>query len=609
MSEADVISATQIIKKLPTIIGHIPHILKGMRITNNTDKKKMVGLGLCFEEAVKKNPQGIAILYQDRSIQYKALNQWSNQIAHFLSAKGIKKGDCVAVLIENRPELLATVYACAKIGAVSAMLNTSQKGRVLTHSVNLVNPKLIIAGEECISNYDDVRHNTHIEDVNHLYLADLDTLKISYEAPRGWQNLSQEISTHSKVDPQKTKNIFRDDPCFYLYTSGTTGLPKAVVFNHGRFMKIYGAFGITAVRLKKNDRMYVPLPFYHATALGGCLSSVIAGNATLILTRKFSVTNFWKDIKAYGATSFGYVGELCRYLVEQPMRENERDHKVRIIVGNGLRPSIWKKFKNRFNIKKVMEFYGSSEGNIGFTNLLNFDQTVGMCPLPYAIVKYDKETDSPLKNEKGQLVKVPKGEVGLLIGCITDENPFHGYTDAAKTRSTILENVFEKGDKWFNSGDIMRNMGYRHAQFIDRTGDTFRWKGENVSTTEVEMLLEEMKEIREAIVYGVEIPNTEGRAGMASIGISVAENTLDFKGLLNKLQENMPDYAIPVFLSINKQVELTQTFKHLKAPLKEQGFDLQRNQNSVYVRLPKSDGYVKLTESIQEKIERGEYRY
>ena len=199
MSEADVISATQIIKKLPTIIGHIPHILKGMRITNNTDKKKMVGLGLCFEEAVKKNPQGIAILYQDRSIQYKALNQWSNQIAHFLSAKGIKKGDCVAVLIENRPELLATVYACAKIGAVSAMLNTSQKGRVLTHSVNLVNPKLIIAGEECISNYDDVRHNTHIEDVNHLYLADLDTLKISYEAPRGWQNLSQEISTHSKV--------------------------------------------------------------------------------------------------------------------------------------------------------------------------------------------------------------------------------------------------------------------------------------------------------------------------------------------------------------------------------------------------------------------------
>ena len=291
------------------------------------------------------------------------------------------------------------------------------------------------------------------------------------------------------------------------------------------------------------------------------------------------------------------------------MRENERDHKVRIIVGNGLRPSIWKKFKNRFNIKKVMEFYGSSEGNIGFTNLLNFDQTVGMCPLPYAIVKYDKETDSPLKNEKGQLVKVPKGEVGLLIGCITDKNPFHGYTDAAKTRSTILENVFEKGDKWFNSGDIMRNMGYRHAQFIDRTGDTFRWKGENVSTTEVEMLLEEMKEIREAIVYGVEIPNTEGRAGMASIGISVAENTLDFKGLLNKLQENMPDYAIPVFLSINKQVELTQTFKHLKAPLKEQGFDLQRNQNSVYVRLPKSDGYVKLTESIQEKIERGEYRY
>ena len=374
-------------------------------------------------------------------------------------------------------------------------------------------------------------------------------------------------------------------------------------------MKIYGSFGVTAVRLKKNDRMYVPLPFYHATALGVCLSSVIAGSATLILSRKFSASNFWKDIKKYGATSFGYVGELCRYLVEQPIESNEHDHKVRIIVGNGLRPAIWKKFKGRFGIKTVMEFYGSSEGNIGFTNLLNFDQTVGMSPFPYAIVKYDKDADLPYKDPKGNLVKVAKGEIGLLIGHITDKNPFHGYTDPAKTKTTILENVFEKDDKWFNTGDIMRNMGFRHAQFIDRTGDTFRWKGENVSTTEVEMLLEEVDQIREAIVYGVEIPNTNGRAGMASIGLTVTPEEFNFRGLLSQLKKSMPDYSIPVFLSINKQVELTQTFKHLKAPLKEKGFDLHKNQNPVYVWLPKSDGYVELTEQMQMEIERGDYRY
>ena len=609
MSQSDVISTVQIIKKIPTLISHLPYMLKGIRITNNTNKKKVVGLGLCFEKAVKNNPQGLAILYQDREIQYQQLNEWSNQIAHYLLSKGMQKGDCVAVLIENRPELLATVFACAKIGVVSAMLNTSQKGKVLTHSINLVKPTFIITGEECLEAYEAIRQHTNIENNHHLYMADLDTLNQSYQAPEKWLNLSQEIAQQPKVNPKQTHNIVSEDPCFYLYTSGTTGLPKAVVFNHGRFMKIYGSFGITAVRLKKHDRMYVPLPFYHATALGVCLSSVIAGSATLILSRKFSVSQFWKDIKKHGATSFGYVGELCRYLVEQPIESNEHDHKVRIIVGNGLRPSIWKKFKGRFGIETVMEFYGSSEGNIGFTNLLNFDQTVGMSPFPYAIVKYDKDTDAPYKDPKGNLVKVAKGEIGLLIGHITDKNPFHGYTDPAKTQSTILENVFDKGDKWFNTGDIMRNMGYRHAQFIDRTGDTFRWKGENVSTTEVEMLLEEVSEIREAIVYGVEIPNTNGRAGMASMGLTVPHEQFDFKQLLKQLKANMPDYSIPVFLSINKQVELTQTFKHLKTPLKEKGYDVQKNEGPVYVWLPKSDEYIELTQALQTEIERGDYRY
>ena len=609
MSQSDIITTSQIIKKLPRLMSNLPNMLKGIRITNSTDKTKVVGLGWCFEKAVKKNPNGLAILYQDRKITYQELNQWVNQISHYLLSKGLKKGDCAAILLENRPELLATVLACAKIGVVSAMLNTSQKGKVLTHSINLVKPKVIIAGEECLEAYEDIRQHTNIETNKHLYLADHDTQANAGSTPDNWLNLSCEIKNQIDINPTQTNSIFREDPCFYIYTSGTTGLPKAVVFNHGRFMKLYGSFGVTAVRLKKDDRMYVPLPFYHATALGVCLSSVIAGGSCLIISRKFSVTNFWNDIRDYGATSFGYVGELCRYLVEQPIKPDEHDHKVRIIVGNGLRPSIWKNFKGRFGIETIMEFYGSSEGNIGFTNLLNFDQTVGMSPFPYAIVKYDKDKEAPFKDAKGKLVKVAKGDIGLLIGHITDKNPFHGYTDPAKTQASILENVFEKGDRWFNTGDIMRNMGFKHAQFIDRTGDTFRWKGENVSTTEVEMLLEETTQIREAVVFGVQIPNTDGRAGMASIGLNVPLDQFDFKLLLKQLKQNMPDYSIPVFLSINKKVELTQTFKHLKTPLKEKGFDLQKNQDPVYVCLPKSDAYVELTEQLQQEIEQGKYRY
>ena len=608
-AQQDVITGTQIIKRIPGLVTRLPSLIKGLRIANNTNKSKPVGLGLCFEQAVKKNPDGLALMHEERALTYSQFNAWVNQIAHYLLSRSIKKGDSVAILIENRPELLATVLACSKIGAVSAMLNTSQKGKVLTHSINLIKPKLIVAGEECLNSYEAIRQDIEIDANSHLFFADTDTQQEEGTTPYGWQNLATEIRNQPQHNPQNTQVIYSEDPCFYIYTSGTTGLPKAVIFNHGRFMKLYGSFGCGAVRLQSKDRIYVPLPFYHATALGVCWSSALANGSCLVMARKFSVSRFWPDIRKYDATAFGYVGELCRYLVEQDKDLNDSNNKVHIVVGNGLRPSIWKEFKQRFGIERVMEFYGSSEGNIGFTNLFNFDQTVGFSPFPYAIVKYDKETDAPAKTASGQMTKVAKGEIGLLIGEITDKSPFHGYTDPAKTESSILKDVFTKGDRWFNTGDIMRDLGFRHAQFVDRTGDTYRWKGENVSTTEVEMLIEEANDVTEAVVYGVEIPNTNGRAGMASIRLNTSIEEFDFSIFLQQLKTNMSDYSIPVFLSINQGVELTGTFKHLKGPLKERGFDVQKNKDPLYVWLPKADKYVPLTKELQQEIEQGQYRY
>jgi len=489
------------------------------------------------------------------------------------------------------------------------MINTSQKGKVLTHSINLVNPKLIIMGEECVSAYEVIRKNTNLPDDKHLYFADLNTLVNTGTCPAGWTNIANEIQNQNQQNPKQTRQIFSEDPCFYIYTSGTTGLPKAVIFNHGRFMKLYGTFGYITVRLKKTDRLYVPLPFYHATALGVCWSTALAGSACLVMARKFSVSRFWPDIRENKATAFAYVGELCRYLIEQPPSPEDANNQVRVMVGNGMRPAIWPTFKERFGIPRVMEFYGSSEGNIAFTNLLNFEKTVGMSPLPYAIVKYDRETDTPFRNQAGYMTKVSKGEAGLLIGHITEKAPFHGYTDPSKTASSILKDAFEKGDQWFNTGDIMRHMGYRHAQFVDRTGDTFRWKGENVSTTEVEMLIEEVDTVTEAVVFGVEIPNTNGRAGMASIRLNRPLEEFDFAQFLQQMKTNMSDYSIPVFLSINEGVELTGTFKHLKGPLKEKGFDVQKNTDPLYVWLPKTEEYVPLTQQLQQEIEQGQYRY
>lgn len=606
---SEVIKTQHIIKKVPEILSEFPSILKGIKVSNNTDMTKPVGIGVCFEEAVDENCEGLALIYEGREYTYNQLNEWVNQLAHYMVSAGIQKGDAVAILIENRPELLVCVLACAKIGAVSAMLNTSQRSKVLVHSITLVEPKMMLAGEECVAAYDEVRQQVNIPEDKHLYFSDIDTQAKSSEAPQGWLNAPDCYADFPTDNPDSTYQVYSLDPCFYIYTSGTTGLPKAVVFNHGRFMKAFGSFGLAAVRLQSNDRMYVALPFYHSTAMAVCWGSVLAGHACLVMARKFSASRFWHDIRDNDVTSFGYVGELCRYLLDQPASSKDIENKVRVIVGNGMRPSIWDEFKRRYGIERVMEFYASSEGNIGFTNLLNFDKTVGISPYPYAIVEYDKEIDSPVLDGKGFMKKVRKGEVGLLIGEITEKTPFHGYTDPDKTNSCILRNVFKQGDSWFNTGDLMRNMGYRHAQFVDRIGDTFRWKGENVSTTEVEMMLEELSEISEAIVYGVEIPNTNGRAGMASIKLTQNLNDIDFQSVLERLKTLLPNYAIPIFLIVQDSVEVTGTFKHLKGPLKDRGYDTKRNEDPIFVWLPGKNTYVRLTPELQKEIDSGKHRY
>lgn len=609
MSAQTLINKRKMISRVPSILAGLPSLVKGLKIANTSDKSKNVGLGLCIEKCVNENPEGLAIIYQDRQLTYTQFNQWINQLAYYFLAQGIKKGDCIAIMVENRPELLAVVGACAKIGAIAAMLNTAQKGKVLSYSINLVAPKMMVVGQECLEAYDAIREDTHVGHDKHYYLADQDTLNLPSTAPDNWQNLAEMTLGQSVENPISCQSIYPDDACFYIYTSGTTGMPKAVVFNHGRYMKAYGSFGFASVRLTALDRMYVPLPFYHATAMAICWSSVLAGNACLVMTKKFSASRFWSDVKASKATSFGYVGELCRYLVEQAPVPDETDNNIRIIVGNGMRSSIWDDFKKRFDISKIMEFYASSEGNIGFTNVLNFDRTVGFSPYPYAIVEYDKENDKAVTDEKGKLRKVKRGGVGLLIGEITKKSPFHGYTDAEKSEKCIMRNVFKEGDAWFNTGDLMRDIGFRHAQFVDRTGDTFRWKGENVSTTEVEMLIDAVDKISETVVYGVEIPNTNGRAGMASIRLDCQLDEFDFTKLLDELKKDMPNYAIPLFLRISKGVEMTGTFKHKKVPLKEEGFCLSKVGEPLYVRLPNADQYIPLTRELQVEIEQGSHRF
>ncbi|WP_339526477.1 long-chain-acyl-CoA synthetase [Pseudomonas sp. EA_35y_Pfl2_R111] len=608
MSHADLITLPRLLSRLPRLLVDLPAIVKGLHIGNRSRGAYPVSLASCIEEAARDNPHGVALIQGDEQLSYAEFDRWANQLAHYLRAQGLRQGDSVALMFENRFELLAGVVACAKLGAVSALINSSQRGRVLAHSISLATPRMVLVGEELREAFTEIAAEAALPADACHYFADRPTWRDPGEAPAGWQHPAAALHDYPVDAPLLERAVRADDPCFYIYTSGTTGLPKAVVFNHGRFMKGYGAFGFAAVRLGREDRMYVSLPFYHGTAMVVCWGSVLAGQAALIMVRKFSASRFWDEVEQHRATAFGYVGELCRYLLDQPVRPSDATNPIRVMVGNGLRPSIWQAFKQRFAVERVVELYASSEGNIGFTNLLNLDNTVGFSPYPYAIVRYDQEREAPLR-ENGHLQRVAKGEAGLLLGKITDKSPFHGYTNTRDTERCILRDVFEPGDAWFNTGDLMRDMGFRHAQFVDRLGDTFRWKGENVSTTQVEAVLDAVVDVSETVVYGVEVPNTNGRAGMACIRLACAPDGFDFQALLTHLRQELPAYAVPLFLRLSAAMETTGTFKHKKAPLKEQGYDLERCSDPLYAWLPGSDRYVPLTRELQATIAAGGYRY
>ncbi|MCR8932159.1 MULTISPECIES: long-chain-acyl-CoA synthetase [unclassified Pseudomonas] len=607
---SDTITWGMMLRKLPMIAKAIPRVVKGMKAANVTDPTQTCGLGWTFEQATLRNPDGPALMQGDVRLTYAQVNQWANRIAHYLNGQGIGKGDVVAVFIENRPELLVTILALAKVGAVSALLNTAQTRDALIHSINLVAPVAIVVGEELLPAFAAVREHVSIGAQRTWFVADQDTYSHPGIAPEGYINLISASADASSDNPPSSQQIFCNDPCFYIYTSGTTGLPKAGVFKHGRWMRSSASFGMIALDMSPDDVVYCTLPLYHATGLCVCWGSAVNGAAGFAIRRKFSASQFWSDVRRYRATTIGYVGELCRYLVDQPPNADDSRHDVRKMIGNGLRPGAWAEFKGRFAVEHICELYAASDGNIGFTNVLNFDNTIGFSLMAWELVAYDHDTGEPLRSADGFMRKVGKGEEGLLLARIDEKAPLDGYTDPQKTARVVLQDVFTKGDRYFNTGDLLRNIGFGHAQFVDRLGDTYRWKGENVSTTEVENLLLLHPHISEAVAYGVEIHNTNGRAGMAAITPAESLATLDFAELLAFARERLPSYAVPLFLRVKVKMETTGTFKYQKTRLKNEAFDPgQTGGDPIYAWLPGTQTYSRVTEQILAEILEGKHRY
>jgi citronellyl-CoA synthetase len=357
--------------------------------------------------------------------------------------------------------------------------------------------------------------------------------------------------------------------------------------------------------------MYLCLPLFHGTGFVCGVNSAIFSGSSMVLRRKFSASAFWPEVQKYGCTIFFYVGELCRYLVTQPPCPEEKNNPLDRVFGNGLRPDVWDEFKNRFGIDRVCEFYGASEGNVSFINAFNKDKTIGYCPGNIILVEYDIVNDEIVLDENGKLIQVQPGQPGLLLAEIDDRFRFDGYTDKAATDTKILRDVLQVGDAWFNTGDLITEidvgfaMGKPHYQFVDRIGDTFRWRSENVSTNEVGEIINANEQVEIANVYGVDVPAAEGKAGMVSLALKdgVSFNSVEFSQFV---RDKLPHFAQPVFVRIQADLDTTGTFKLVKGELRKQAYNLAEvGDDAIYVMLPKTSEYRLLDQSIVETITSG----
>ncbi|CAI5454641.1 unnamed protein product [Caenorhabditis angaria] len=566
-----------------------------------------------FLEKVAQNPNKVACLEVEtgREITYRELNTLMNKYANLYKSEGYRVGDVVALFMENSIDFFAIWLGFSKIGVVSAFINSNLKLEPLAHSINVSKCKSVITTPSLLPTY-----NAAVE--KNLISSDLEVVIASETSVQGLRNINAELQHTSDAEPHVDGINFQSVLC-YIYTSGTTGNPKPAVIKHFRYywmsMGSGSAFGITS-----NDIVYITMPMYHSAAGILGVGSLISFGTSVVIRKKFSASNFWKDCVKYNCTCSQYIGEICRYLLAQKQTPEEKQHKVRMMWGNGLRAEIWTDFVNRFNIEKIGELYGSTEGNSNIVNLDNKKGACGFMPIypmigslyPVRLIKVDEETGELVRDKKGLCVPCRPGELGEMVGVIKKKDAllkFEGYVNSGDTQKKIYTNVFKNGDECFASGDILfwDELGYLY--FKDRRGDTFRWKGENVSTTEVEGILQPVMEVEDATVYGVEVGKNEGRAGMA--GVVLKEGTdvdLFLTEITKRLTENLASYAVPVFIRLCKEVDRTGTFKLKKLDLQKAGFDLVKCKGDrVFYWSAPDKKYKELDENMQKDIETGVY--
>jgi fatty-acyl-CoA synthase len=596
-----------IIDRITSDVAYLKGALRTLKMTTHIAKNPTRLFPDVIDELADKFDGAPALLSDRESFTYRMLAERSNRYSRWALAHGLNKGEAVCLLMPNRPEYMALWLGITRVGGVVSLLNTNLSGGSLAHCINIVEPKHVIVASELGPTFASTR----------MHLATNARVWSHGGGAPEFPRIDEEIERlpSDRLGPAERRAPTIEDRALFIYTSGTTGMPKAANINHYRLMLASHGFA-GAIGTTPQDRMYVCLPLYHTTGGVCAVGSVLINGGSAAIRERFSAREFWDDIVRWDCTLFQYIGELCRYLLNSPPNPNETKHRIRVCCGNGLRPDVWPEFQKRFRIPHILEFYAATEGNVAIFNFEGKAGAVGRIPwfvahkFPTAIVRFDIDKEQPIRDAQGFCIRCGPNEVGEVIGKILKDaskpsTRFEGYASQAETEKKILRNVFETGDAWFRTGDLMKKDENGYFYFIDRVGDTYRWKGENVATSEVSEAITSFPGIAEANVYGVSIPGREGRAGMAAV---VVDGNLDLAALRAHVVGHLPDYARPLFLRIKGEIDVTATFKQKKVDLVRQGFDPTGTSDPIYFNDPASQAFVRLDKDLYDRLQAGEVR-
>jgi fatty-acyl-CoA synthase len=568
-----------------------------------------------IEDIARSHGDTVALISARECLTYRELTERANRYARWALAQNLGKGEVVCLLMPNRPEYLAIWLGITSVGAVVALLNTNLRGASLAHCIDIVAPKHIVVAVELGDALRSAQMHLSAEPKIWSHGG-----QIWSHGGDNFADLGRDVEKFSGhgLTAMERRDVTIADRALYIYTSGTTGLPKAAKVSHHRLLQ-WSFWFAGLMNTGPADRMYDCLPMYHS--IGGVVATgaLLVHGGSVAIRDKFSAQQFWDDVVRWDCTLFQYIGELCRYLVNGTEREQRR-HRLRLCCGNGLRADIWDKFQRKFDIPRILEFYAATEGNVSLYNVEGKIGAAGRVPpflnhrFPLALVKVDAGTAIPARDGDGFCIRCANDEVGEAFGKIrdagTDNAPysgaeFEGYTDPEASQQKVIRNVFARGDAWYRTGDLMRRDANGFFYFVDRIGDTFRWKGENVATSEVAAAIAAFPGITEAVVYGVPVPGTEGAAGMAAV---VVDEPLDLAEFRKHLAGCLPPYARPLFLRLKDRIAVTATFKPQRADLVRAGFDPTATDDALYFDDPARSAYVRLDAALFARIRDGKIR-